>query len=83
MPADTDYSLKEVFDEFRTEVRGDLGRIEGKVDSTAKDVADLRVEGAKQATKSALLMALIMFVVGALASVGGGVITANILSGAK
>ena len=75
MPADTDYSLKEVFDEFRTEVRGDLGRIEGKVDMTDEKVARLMVTTAVSGTKIALIVAL----VGAAGTILGGIFTAMFL----
>ena len=75
MPADTDYSLKEVFDEFRVEVRADLGRIEGKVDMTDEKVARLMVTTAVSGTKIALIVAL----VGAAGTILGGIFTAMFL----
>lgn len=73
----TDYSLKEIFDEFKDATGDSLKRIEGKVDQTAKDVADLRVENARHAGK----MAVLMVVLGAAASAVGAIVSAVVLKG--
>lgn len=69
------YSFKEVFDHHRSSTESALGRIETKLDVTAKDVSDLRVENAKLMGKMAVLMVILTGVGGTV----GAVVAANIL----
>lgn len=70
---------EEQFKEFKAEVRSDAMRLEGKVDQVVRDIADLRVEGAKAATRGTMLQAILMSVVGVGAGIVGAVVTANVL----
>lgn len=70
---------EEQFKEFKLEVREDSLRLEGKVDGLARDIADLRVESAKSATRATIMQAILMSIVGVGAGIVGALMTANVL----